>query len=113
DNKLLMVIDASNGKIISKPPIGDGCDGTAFDASLKYVFASCGEGLLTVIQEVSANEFKIVENITTKRGARTLSVDPVTHTVYLPTAEFESAPNQNQRPPMKSGTFQVLVLGRK
>ena len=35
DNKLLMVIDATNGKIIDKLPIGDGCDGTAFDPSTK------------------------------------------------------------------------------
>jgi YVTN family beta-propeller protein len=113
DNKLLMVIDATNGKIVSQLPIGDGCDGTAFDAALKYAYASCGEGTLTVIQEASANEFKVVENVTTKRGARTLSVDPGTHTVYLPTAEFEATAKEGQRPPMVPGTFQVLVMERK
>jgi YVTN family beta-propeller protein len=113
DNKLLMVVDATNGKVIKKIPIGDGCDGTAFDASLKYIFASCGEGVLTVIQESSANSFKVVENVPTKKGARTLGIDTNTHQVYLPTAEFQSSPNQNQRPQPVSGSFQVLVVERK
>ena len=113
DNKLLMVINATNGKIIDKIPIGDGCDGTALDASSKYVFASCGEGVLTVIQEMSADEFKILENVPTKRGARTLSVDANTDDIYLPTAEFENNTKEGQRPQMKPGTFQVLVLAKK
>ena len=113
DNKLLMVIDATNGKIINKIPIGDGCDGTAFDPSLKYIFASCGEGVLTVIEETSANDFKVVENVATKRGARTLSVDASTHNIYLPTAELEPNATEGQRPKMLPSTFQVLVLERK
>jgi YVTN family beta-propeller protein len=113
DNKLLIVVDATNGKVISKIPIGDGCDGTAFDASLNYIFASCGEGVLTVIQETSSNDFKVVENIKTKRGARTLSADANTHSIYLPTAEFQPSANQNQRPQPVSGSFQVLVFERK
>jgi len=113
DNKLMMVIDATNGKVVDKIQIGDGCDGTAFDPALKFVYASCGEGLLTVAQEISADDFKVLENVSTKRGARTLSVDTSTHNVYLPTAEFQPVQGQNQRPPMVSGTFQILVFAKK
>jgi YVTN family beta-propeller protein len=111
DNKLLMVIDATNGKIIAKLPIGDGCDGTAFDASINTIYSSNGEGTLTIIKEESKNKFTVVKDLPTKRGARTLSVDANTHYVYLPTANFDTtSPNASQRPPMIPGSFQVLVL---
>jgi len=109
DNKLLMVIDATNGKVVTHLPIGDGCDGTAFDPALRTVYSSNGEGTLTVIKEASKNEFEVVANVPTKRGARTLTVDTKSHTIYLPTANF-SAASGNGRPPMIPGTFQVLVV---
>ncbi|HEX5154757.1 MAG TPA: YncE family protein [Parafilimonas sp.] len=109
DNKLLMVMDATNGKIIAKLPIGDGCDGTAFDAGINTIYSSNGEGTLSVIKEISRNKFD-VKPLLTKRGARTLSVDASTHAIYLPTADFgEPAPGQT-RPPVIPGSFVVLVV---
>jgi YVTN family beta-propeller protein len=113
DNKLLVVVDAVTGKIVDKVPIGDGCDGTAFDPSLKYIFASCGEGVLTIIKEASANDFKVVENLPTKKSARTLSVDESTQNIYLPAAEFEATVQEGQRPKLISGSFGVLVIVKK
>jgi YVTN family beta-propeller protein len=110
DNNLLMVIDATNGKIISKLPIGDGCDGTAFDAGLKTVYSSNGDGTLTIIKETSKDKFDIIQNLPTKRDARTLTVDANTHNVYLPTADFGEPAANEKRPPMIPGSFQVLVL---
>ncbi len=109
DNNLLMVIDATNGKIIDKLPIGDGCDGTAFDPSIKTIYSSNGEGNLTVIKEGAKNKFA-VSTIPTKRGARTLSVDVTTHTVYLPTADFGQSTDSTKRPPLIPGSFEVLVV---
>jgi len=109
DNKMLMVIDATNGKIVAQVPIGDGCDGTAFDPSTNTVYSSNGEGTLTVIKEVSKDKFEVAANVPTKQGARTLAVDTKTHTIYLPTANF-GASTGNGRPPMIPGTFQVLVV---
>jgi len=115
DNKLLVVLNAENGKVVKELPIGDGCDGVAFDPGMKNVFSSNGEGTLTVIHEKSANDFAVEENVPTKKGARTLAVDEKTHRVYLPTAEFGApdpqAPKQ-KHPPMVPGTFQVLVVGK-
>jgi len=109
DNKLLMVIDATNGKVVAQVPIGDGCDGTAFDPSTKTIYSSNGEGTLTVIREVSKDKYEVVANVPTKRGARTLAVDTKSNTIYLPTADF-GASTGNSRPPMIPGTFQVLVV---
>jgi YVTN family beta-propeller protein len=113
DNKLLMVIDATNGKVVDKLPIGDGCDGVVFDYKYKKIFASNGEGSISVIKENSANEFKVKQSISTKRGARTITIDQNTHTLFLPTADFEpldaNAP-KGTRPKIIAGSFQVLVV---
>ena len=110
-DKQLIVMDAGDGHIVDKLPIGDGCDGVGFDNGLKFVFASCGEGVLTVIKENAANDFKVIDNVPTKRSARTIAVDEVKHEVYLPAADLEPA-QAGQRPRMIPGTFQILVVSR-
>ena len=74
-DKLLVVIDATNGKIIDKLATGDGCDGVAFDAATKNIYTSNGEGTMTVIHEDNANKFMLLKNIATKKGARTITLD--------------------------------------
>lgn len=112
--KLLMIIDATNGNIVDKITIGDGCDGVAFDATTKNIYTSNGsDGTLSVVHEATADHFVFIENITTKKGARTICLDPETKYIYLPTADFEPQdPGQKGRPKMKQGTFQILVLGK-
>jgi Uncharacterized conserved protein len=113
DSKQLVVMDATNGKIIDKLPIGDGCDGVAFEEKTKTIFASNGEGNITMVKENSANDFKVKGTIPTKRSARTIAIDEDTHALFLPAAEFEARdPNAapNTRPKMIPGTFQVLVV---
>jgi len=111
--KLLMIVDTTNGNIIDKITIGDGCDGVVFDEETKTIYTANGEGTITVIQEENAAKFSLVENAITKKGARTITLDNQTHLLYLPTADFEQAdPNQKGKPKLKSGTFQVLVVGK-
>lgn len=113
-NKLLAIIDATNGKLITTLPIGDGCDGAAFDPFTNNIFISNGEGTMSVFHEKSASTFETVATVITKRGARTIAVDEQTHLIYLPTADFEKADpnNPNARPKMIPGTFQILVIGQ-
>jgi YVTN family beta-propeller protein len=112
-HKLLIVLDASNGKIIDKLTIGEGCDGVVFDSKNGIVFASNGEGNIAAVTEKSGNEFNVTQTISTKRGARTITIDETSHTLFLPTADFE-APDPNAAPntrrKMVPGTFQVLVV---
>jgi YVTN family beta-propeller protein len=111
-DKLLIVINAADGSIVDKLPIGDGCDGVAFDPELKYIFASCGEGKLTIVKENSSSSFNVIDNVATKKSARTLAVSVLTHEVFLPAAEMDkAAPGERARP--IPGTFQVLVVGNK
>ena len=111
ENKLLAVINARTGKVISTLPIGEGCDAVGFDNKLKMVFSSNGEGTLTVIKELSANKFVVSENVVTKKGARTISVDQVTHKLYLPTGDFKPG-DKSERPKPIPGTFNVLVISK-
>ncbi len=111
--KLLMVIDATTGKVVTKLTIGDGCDGVAFDANTKNIYTSNGEGTLTVIHEDNADKFTVVENIITKKGARTIAIDKTTGMLYLPAADFEPMKaGEKGWPKMIPGTFQVLVIGK-
>ncbi|MGG9963839.1 YncE family protein [Ferruginibacter sp. SUN106] len=112
--KLLMVIDATNGNIVDKITIGDGCDGVAFDAATKNIYTANGaDGTMSVIHEESASKFVLVENVVTKKSARTITLDNQSHLIYLPAAELEPMePGQKGRPKMKAGTFQVLVVGK-
>jgi YVTN family beta-propeller protein len=116
-NKMMAVVDADSGKVIATPPIGDGVDANGFDPGTGFAFASCGEGVLTVVKEESPNKFAVVENVATQRGARTMALDPKTHEVFLVTADFGPRPEPTKdtprpRPPMLPDSFVVLVLGR-
>jgi YVTN family beta-propeller protein len=113
ESKLLIVMDATNGKIIDKLTIGNGSDGTTFDANKDIIFVPNGrDGTISAFKEKSANEYISLGIIITKAGARTITIDKNTGALFLPTAEFEpaDAAHPNERPKMISGTFQVLKV---
>ncbi len=110
-NKMMVVVDALTGKVITTLPIGEGCDGAAFDPMYKRAYSSNGDGTMTVVQEGPGNSFKVLENVATQRGARTITLDKTSHHIYMTTAEYEAAPAEgNRRPPVKPGTFVILDI---
>ena len=115
-NERMVVLDAANGQVLATPVIGQGVDACAFDPGTGFAFASCGDGTLTVVKEENGG-FLVVEKLATRKGARTMALDPATHAVYLPTAEFEPAPTpapgqERVRPKMVPGSFTVLKFVR-
>ncbi len=111
--KLLGIINAENGKMVSTIVIGDGCDGVGFNKNKKIIFTSNGEGTMSVIKESDANHFNFLGNVPTAKGARTITIDESTNKIYLPTASFEPMPidaKPNTRAKMIPGTFKVLVV---
>ena len=116
DGKKMSVLDATSGKVLATPAIGDGPDAAAYSAKNKLAFASCGEGVLSVI-DASASDYKTIQTLPTKRGARTMTYDPATDRIYTVTADFGPPPaatadNPRPRPAMLPGTFEVIVIGR-
>jgi DNA-binding beta-propeller fold protein YncE len=117
-NKLMVVVNADNGQVVTTVPIGVGTDAAAFDPETGFAFSSNGgDGTLTVVHEDSPDKFKVVDTVPTLRRARTMALDGKTHQVYTVTAEFGQAPaptTEQPRPraPMVPGSFTLLVLSR-
>jgi hypothetical protein len=111
----MVVVDAIDGHIVENLPIGEGCDGVKFDPGMKRAYSSNGVGTMTVVQESDKDSFKVIENVTTMAGARTLAVDTKTHHIYMPAAEFDPAPpattdNPRPRRAPKPDSFYVIDI---
>jgi hypothetical protein len=112
DEKVMAVVNADTGKVVATPAICEGPDASAFDPSTGYVFASCGDGNLTVIHEDSPDKYTVVENVPTKRSARTMGLDLKTHNIFLPAADFDPPAPGERRGKMKPGSFVIVVVGK-
>ena len=115
-NKVMVVMDSQTGKVLAQVPTGSGTDGAVFDTSTRSAISSNGEGTLTVVKEVKPGRFDVVQTVPTERGARTITIDPKSHHIFVTTAEYGPAPaatteNPRPRPSVKPGTFMVLEYG--
>ena len=115
DNKLMVMMDSTDGKVVYSVPIGEGVDANSFDPVTKLAFASNGgAGTVSIAHEDSPSVLKIVQTLKTVRGARTMTLDPATHTIYLAATDYEpQAPGSKDRPKAVAGTFRVLVYQMK
>jgi DNA-binding beta-propeller fold protein YncE len=111
-NKVLLVVNAENGKVVAKSPIGERVDAAAFDPETKLAFASCGDGTVTVIHDDGNDKYNVVETIKTKKGSKTMALDPKTHRIFLPSADFKAAEGGG-RPTVVPKTFAVLVFEKE
>jgi YVTN family beta-propeller protein len=119
-NKLLMVVDSDDGKLITQLPIGAGTDAVAFDAKRKLIFSSNGiDGTLSIIRENDANSFTALGDIKTAQTARTMGIDPATGRLYLAAADIAAsdattAPppssTARRRPPLVPGSLKLIFL---
>jgi YVTN family beta-propeller protein len=115
-NKMMTMLDTQSGKVVGTTAIGTGVDGAAFDDATQLVFASCGEGVTNIVKEETPEKLTVVQTLKTERGARTMALDPQTHRIYLPTAQFQPAPSPSpgvspSRPTIVPNTLKLLVYG--
>jgi len=115
-NKMMVMLDTETGKVITTVPIGAGVDGCAFDETTQLAFASCGEGTTTIAKEETPEKLSVVQTLKTERGARTMALDPKTHRIYLPSAQFQPPPSPSPgaspaRPTIVPNTLKLLVYG--
>jgi len=59
-----------------------------------------------VVEEKPADTYKVLANVPTQAGARTLALDTKTHNVLVVTAKFK------QPRVVEPGTFVILVVGK-
>jgi len=97
-SKVMAVMNADTGQVITTLPIGDHVDATAFDSELRLIFNSNGEGTITVIHQDGPDRYSPVETVKTAPRAKTMTLDPKTHQLFLSTTE--------------AGQFEVLVVGK-
>jgi DNA-binding beta-propeller fold protein YncE len=115
-NKLMVMMDSTTGKVVASVPIGEGVDANAFDPGTQLAFSSCGSGTVTIAKEEAPDKLTVVQTLTTELRARTMTLDPKTHKIYLASAKFEPQPEPaagapRQRPKMVPGSFKILVYG--
>jgi len=112
-NKTMAVTDIKSLKVIATPAIGQGPDAAAYDPGAGLAFSSNGEGNLTIVKKVNG-QWEAVDTVETERGARTMTVDPKTHRVYLVAAEYgpPTAGEKRGRPSVLPDSFHILVVGK-
>jgi len=98
-SKVMAVMNADNGKVITTLPIGDHVDATAYDPSTHLIFNSNGEGTITVIRQDDPDTYTVIDTIKTLPHAKTMALDPKTHQIFLSTAQGDQ--------------FEVLVASPK
>jgi DNA-binding beta-propeller fold protein YncE len=99
----MVMMDSTNGKVVDTLACGAGVDAAAYDAETHLAFVSAGGAGTVTVAKVEADKLTLVQTLTTERGARTMTVDPKTHKIYLSNATSRTDPN----------SFKVLVYGRE
>ena len=108
---VFIVMNADNGKVVQSFPITSGVDGAVFDPDSNMIFVSTREGYIHVFHEDSPDKYSEVDKVKTEFGAKTMTMDPKTHNLFLTTADFlPAAPGKNPTP--KPGTLRMLVYGK-
>ena len=117
-NEKMIIMDNVTGHVVTAIDAGQGIDATSFDPGTQLAFASAGgSGTVTIAHEDTPDKFTVVQTLATARSARTMTLDPATHRIYLAAAQFEApatpapAGAPRQRPKMIPGTFKILVFG--
>lgn len=97
-SRVMAVMNADTGLVITTLPIGDHVDATVFDPETRLIFNSNGEGTISVIRQETPDRYSFVQTVKTVPRAKTMALDPKTHRLFLSTAD--------------AGQFEVLVVGK-
>jgi YVTN family beta-propeller protein len=112
----MVIMDAVSGKVIGSFPIGKQVDYAGFDSQAKLIFFSCGEGVLNIFHEKSADAYEGAGAVATQPSAKTMAFDPNTRKIFLTAAEYietpATTPNGRPQRSVKPGTFVVLVVSK-
>ena len=118
-NPAVIMVSATDGKILGELPLPAGNDGAAFNPATMEAFITMSNGIMTVVKEVSPTKFEFVQNLGTMNGARTIAFDSKTGHIFVMSVERGPAP-ANPPPggrgggagPIIPGSFTVLMIGK-
>ena len=120
-NGMSVVVDPGTGKVVATIRNGTRVDALGWDASRKLIYIpNGGEGTVTVVHQDAPDKYSTVATVPTVAGAKTITVDRVTHNAYLfqpergpapaPAADAPPAPGRGRGPqgPILAAWFVVI-----
>jgi DNA-binding beta-propeller fold protein YncE len=115
-NHRMVILDSTNGRVISSVPIGSGPDDSAYDPETRLIYTSNGDGTVSIIQQETPDKYSVLETVRTAPGARNMALDTKTKKIFLPLSDREPPPpataqTPNPRGNFIPGTFRVLIFG--
>jgi DNA-binding beta-propeller fold protein YncE len=81
-NGQLVVLDADSGKELQALPIVKGVDDTTFDEASGRIY-SAGDGAMSVYQEIDANHYKLLGNVSTGPLGKTARLVPEMNRMFI------------------------------
>lgn len=109
-NSQMLVLDSGSGAVVATLPIGRGSDTAAWDSRLKRAFSSNGlDGTISVIQQVTPNDYRVLTSVPTALTARTMAVDPATGRLFVAAAEVKTA-GPGARPKLSPGSLKLMMF---
>jgi YVTN family beta-propeller protein len=87
-----VMLDGSTGKVVASVKICDGTDATFFEDATSMSMSSCSDGHISIIKIGPGDTMTVAQTLETKRGARTMALDPVTRKIYTAAQDFQAAP---------------------
>ena len=116
ENGYMVMLNSATGTVVDTIHIGEGPDAARYDPGTQLAFSSNGEGTVTIAHLDDQDDLRVVQTLETARSARTMTLDPTTHRIYLSAADYEApaaadtaGPRRRRR--MVPGSFRVLVYG--
>jgi DNA-binding beta-propeller fold protein YncE len=119
DPAVMLMLNADTGAILDSIPIGLANDGMAINPATHEVFASQGDGTLTIVKEISPTRFKLEQTVATVSSAKTLTLDSKTGHIFLMAADYAPPPDavplsagRIARGPVIPGSFKLIEVGK-
>jgi len=115
---MMVVLSASDGKILTTLPLAGGSDGAVFNPDTMEAFSTHSNGTLTIVKEKSSTSFEVEQNLQTMNGARTVTFDSKTGRILTMSIERGPAPppppggGRGAPAPAIPGSFTILVIGK-
>jgi DNA-binding beta-propeller fold protein YncE len=103
-NKELLVFDITKGMVTDSITIGKKVDAVVFDQTTKLIYSSNGEGNVTIVKQLNAHSYKIIQTLITQKGCKTMMLDTKTKKIYLPAAKYEGDTRK-----ILPGSFEILI----
>jgi DNA-binding beta-propeller fold protein YncE len=116
----MVIMSAKDGKILTTLPLAGGSDGAVFNPDTMEAFSTHGNGTLTVVKETSPTKFEVLQNLDTKQGARTVTLDSKTGRIFTMADERTPPPppppgtpaGRGGRGTVVPGSFTILMIGK-